>query len=126
MSGAEYSRLLRMICMELPKDWLVKVAENLGQDESDSISFEEFAAGLSAAFMYKECCADALSVFKAVEVQGRVDRTVRRTQELLTVMEKLTQQADFKLPSRGDISSMLPAEVTSEVFLSAVLKCLVD
>jgi hypothetical protein len=115
-----------MICMELPEEWLVKIVESQGKDESDSISFEEFSAGLSAAFMYKECCADALSVFKAVEVQGRVDKTVRNTQELLTVMEKLTQQADLKLPSRGDISSMLPADVTSEVFSSAVLKCLID
>lgn len=81
MSGAEYSRLLRMVCFELPEGWLVKVASNLGKEDTESVSFEEFSAGLSAAFMHKDCCADALAVFKAVDsgAVGRVDKTVSYT-----------------------------------------------
>mmetsp|Transcript_18545 Transcript_18545/g.33497 ORF Transcript_18545/g.33497 Transcript_18545/m.33497 type:complete len:162 (-) Transcript_18545:337-822(-) len=123
MSGAEYCRLLRMVCVELPEEWLSKVVSSLGKDDVDSVTFEEFSAGISAAFMHKECCADALGVFKALDPLGvgRVEKM-----ELLVTMEKLTQQADLKLPSRGDLAASLPTEVTCEVFLSAVSKSLLD
>jgi len=63
VSGAEFIKLVMSLCGDFPQEHLEAILEVLGINDSDLISFEEFAAGVNTCLLFSEFLEEAENVF---------------------------------------------------------------
>jgi len=76
LTGANYMRLLHMVCADFPPEVVHSLSKVLDKKDSNTISFPTFVAGINACLLYEEFFEHAERLFNSCEADGsgRVQR----------------------------------------------------
>lgn len=102
ITGIEYMKLLKMVCLDFPSDVVDEVLIVLGKRDTDVVAFEEFVAGINAILMYEDFFAEAedLFVYLDSEKTGQVD-----VKKLFMAINKLNENKSVAMPSEEELLS---------------------
>lgn len=143
LTGANYLRLLNIVCADFPAEVVHALLQVLDKKDTDTISFPTFVAGINACLLYEEFFEHAERLFNACEVDnaGRVEKEtflatikqinalpqdVQHPTEGWTVpgnllMERVTSALAASQSDRVDSKTM----ITFREFLSTIIKVFV-
>ncbi|OMJ83141.1 hypothetical protein SteCoe_15994 [Stentor coeruleus] len=104
ITGLDYTKLLKMICIDFPYEVVDEVLGILGKRDTDIVQFEEFLAGIKAILLYEDffCEAEELFSYLDNEKTGKVE-----TPRLLAALSKLGENKTFAMPSREELKLSL-------------------
>ena len=102
LTGIEYMKLLKMICLDFPNEVVDEVLSVLGKRDTDIVPFEEFVAGINAILMYEDFFAEAEEIFSCLDIEknGRVDMN-----RLYSTINKLSETQTIAMPSRSELTA---------------------
>jgi Ca2+-binding EF-hand superfamily protein len=104
ITGIDYMKILKMICLDFPQEVVDEVLAVVGKRDTDIVCFEEFSAGIHAVLMYEEFFAEAEELFVFLDQNngGLVE-----TQKILAGFKKVGGNKSFPMPSFEEIKSAL-------------------
>ena len=100
ITGLEYVKLLKMICLDFPTEIVDEVLAVLGKRDTDLVPFEEFVAGINAILLYEDFFAEAETVFTYLDSErtGSVDAA-----KLFNLIGKLNENKRIAMPSKEEL-----------------------
>ncbi|CAG9328420.1 unnamed protein product [Blepharisma stoltei] len=105
LTGSEYLKLIRMLCLDFPSEIVEEVLGVLGKRESDVVVFEEFIAGIQTVLLYEDFLVEAETIFHYLdrENQGRIS-----VQKFFKAIDKLNlYKTGLRVPPTDDIKSVM-------------------
>lgn len=103
LSGSEFLKLIRMLCVDFPDEVIDEILGILGKGEDDIVPFEEFITAVNTVIMYEDYFLDAQELFFHLDMEksGAV-----KVQEFLRALEKLNKQG-YPVPNSAQMQRAL-------------------
>lgn len=105
LTGSEYMKLIKMLCLDFPIEIIDEILGILGKRESDIVVFEEFLAGVQCVLLYEDFLIEAETIFRYLdrENQGRVS-----SQVFFKAIDKLNlAKTDIRTPTSDELRSAM-------------------
>lgn len=120
LTGAEFAKLLTMICSDFPQHLTANILRYLSKGDSDLVSFEEFAAGVNACLIYEEFISHAERLFHEIDKKGKgkIERKsfVTSLKQYCKDLREKNSPIDLpSVPSDADIEVLIPASGSPDI-----------
>lgn len=100
ITGIDYMKILKMICLDFPCEIVEEVLAILGKRDTDIVSFEDFSAGINAILMYEEFFCEAEEIFAYLDFNktGKVEMD-----KLFAAFRKIGDNKSIPMPSLDEL-----------------------
>lgn len=104
ITGVDYMKILKMICLDFPSEIVDEVLTILGKRDTDIVSFEDFSAGINAILMYEEFFSEAEELFVYLDFNksGKVEMD-----KLFNAFRKIGDNKTIPMPSLDELKLAL-------------------